>query len=51
MEKIWYSLLSGLVAFTIGAILSYLIEGKISWIPALGPAIGVMLVAFFLWPE
>jgi len=51
MKKIMYSLLLGLVAFTISAILSYLIEGKISWIPTLGPAIGITLVAFFLWPE
>lgn len=51
IKKIWYSLLIGLVAFTTSALLSYLIEGKISWIPALGPAIGVMLVAFFFWPK
>jgi hypothetical protein len=51
MNKITYSLLFGLVAFITSAILSYLIEGKISWIPTLGPAIGVTLVAFFLWPE
>lgn len=51
MEKITYSLLVGLVAFLVSAILSYLIEGKISWIPTLGPAIGVTLVAFFLWPQ
>lgn len=51
MEKITYSLLVGLVALIVSAILSYLIEGKISWIPTLGPAIGVTLVAFFLWPQ
>ncbi len=39
MEKITYSLLVGLVAFLVSAILSYLIEGKISWIPTLGPAL------------
>lgn len=48
MEKIWYALLLGLVAFATGLVLSYLIEGKISWIPSLGPAIGVTLVAFFM---
>ncbi len=51
MEKIWYSLLLGLVAFVVGMILSYLIEGKISWIPSLGPAIGVTLVGFFMGPR
>jgi hypothetical protein len=51
MDKITYSLLVGLVAFTISAILSYLIEGKINLIPTLGPAIGVTLVAYFLWPK
>ena len=51
MEKITYSLLVGLVALIVSAILSYLIEGKISLIPTLGPAIGVTLVAFFLWPQ
>lgn len=47
MEKILYILLLGLVACSIGAILSYLMEGKINWIPALGPAIGVTIAAFF----
>ncbi len=51
MEKIWYSLILGLVAFAIGSILSYLIEGKIDWIPTLGPAIGVAIGAFFLGPK
>jgi len=51
MEKIWYSLLFGLVAFAIGSILSYLIEGKINWIPTLGPAIGVTIASFFLGPK
>ena len=49
MEKILYPLLLGLVAFAIGAILSYLIEGKITWIPTLGPAIGVTIAAFFFF--
>ena len=49
MEKILYLLILGLVAFTIGAILSYLIEGKIIWIPTLGPAIGVTIAAFFFF--
>jgi hypothetical protein len=47
MKKISYSLLLGLVAFATGALLSFLIEGKITWIPVLGPAIGVAIVAFF----
>lgn len=51
MKKITYSLLIGLVAFIVSAILSYLIEGKISWISTVGPAIGVTLVAYFLWPQ
>jgi hypothetical protein len=46
-EKNVYPLLLGLVAFATGAILSYLIEGKIAWIPALGPATGVTIAAFF----
>ncbi|MDO8872697.1 MAG: hypothetical protein Q7V05_08225 [Methanoregula sp.] len=48
IEKNLYPLILGLVAFATGAILSYLIEGKINWIPTLGPAIGVTIVAFFL---
>lgn len=51
MQKIWYSLLLGLVAIMISATLGYLIEGKVSLIPTLGPAIGVTLVAFFFWPQ
>jgi hypothetical protein len=48
MEKNLYPIILGLVAFVTGAILSYFIEGKINWIPTLGPAIGVTIVAFFL---
>ncbi len=51
MQKIWYSLLLGLVAVIISVILGYLVEGKVSLVPTLGPAIGITLVAFFLWPE
>jgi hypothetical protein len=51
MKKIWYSILLGLVAFATGSILSYLVEGKINWIPALGPAIGVVIASFFIRPK
>jgi hypothetical protein len=47
MEKILYPLIFGLVAFAIGSILSYLLEGQVNWVPPLGTAIGVTIVAFF----
>jgi len=51
MDRIWYSLLVGLVALLIGAILSYIVEGKINWIPTVGPAIGVFLVVYLFGPK
>jgi len=47
MEKILYPLIFGLVAFTISSILSYLIKGEVSWIPALGTAVGVTIAFFY----
>jgi len=51
MEKIWYSLVLGVVAFATGALLSILVNGQINWIPALGPAIGVIIASFFIRPK
>jgi 5-bromo-4-chloroindolyl phosphate hydrolysis protein len=48
MDKILlYSLLLGLVTFTISSILGYLITGEVGWVTALGTAVGVTIASFY----
>lgn len=46
MEKVWTVLLLGIVVFLLISGLSYIIEGKVNWVIAIGTAIGFSIIFF-----
>ena len=48
MEDVWIVLLPGIVVFLLIIGLSYIIEGKVNWIVAIGTTIGFSIAYFLL---